>query len=194
MAIGVDESPSTPRKSTMTIQPSFATPPASPATFQSLNSSSNQSSANKEPVATPYRRARKRDRSSSSDYSPPSSVQSLDFTSCSSSITTSTKTASNPAPSQPKRRGRPPKTETRPISPTELQNMDASDARYVLMRNKNNEASRRSRINRKDRELILESEADVLSMENERLLELEQRLEQRVLRLKEALKASMLES
>lgn len=53
----------------------------------------------------------------------------------------------------PKRsRGRPPKTGLTPISPTELKRMNPTDRKYHLMRVKNNEASRRSRLNRKDKE------------------------------------------
>lgn len=190
MAIGVDE-PSTPQKTTTAIIQPFSTPPTSPATASSspsnsITNSKTSTASSELPISsTKPRRAFKRERSASLDYSPPSS-DSFDSSSCSSTTIT--------PPSAPKRRGRPPKTETRPISPTELQNMDASDARYVLMRNKNNEASRRSRINRKDREQTLESIADALMAESSRLQSLEQRLEDRVQRLKEALKASMLES
>ncbi|XP_055613844.1 uncharacterized protein LOC129760261 [Uranotaenia lowii] len=64
----------------------------------------------------------------------------------------------------PKRRGRPPK----PINsglrdPSEYQHLNEVDMRYREQRDKNNEASRKSRINRKDRELKLESEAEELN-------------------------------
>lgn len=90
-------------------------------------------------------------------------------------------------PSAPKRRGRPPKTHSTPVSPSQLENMNESDVRYFTMRNKNNEASRRSRINRKDREQQIEDEAVHLEEEHSRLVAHERRLEQRCMRFKELL-------
>lgn len=181
MAIGVEEPPTSPQKTDInTIQP-FATPPASPPPASHPSHSPKKSSPS---LATPppRRAVKRRERSESLDYSPPSSVQSLDSSSCCSSTITARPT--------PKRRGRPPKSATRPLSPTELEQMDPSDARYMQMRNKNNEASRRSRINRKERELELESESSQLMEEHSRLSELEQRLAQKVKRFEVALKAS----
>lgn len=195
MALGVEEQPTTPLKPV--VHASFATPPASPA-FTKTSCNHSTSSSDSMPTTPPTRRRQtKRKRNdSSSDYSPPSSVQSRDSfgSSTSSAVVPSTSSATT-APAVPrKRRGRPPKTESRPISPTELLHMNESDARYVQMRNKNNEASRKSRINRKDREQTLEAEADELMVEHAHKQSLEQRLEQRVQRLKEALKSSMLEA
>lgn len=77
----------------------------------------------------------------------------------------------------PKRRGRPPKAHSTPISPSQLLNMSETDVRYFQMRDKNNEASRRSRLNRKDREQQFSEEAADLEATNRRLVELERRLE-----------------
>lgn len=82
-----------------------------------------------------------------------------------------------PAAPQPKRRGRPPKSHSTPISPTQLLNMSAEDARYFQMRDKNNEASRRSRLNRKGREQQNTDVADKLEALNRQLVAREQRLE-----------------
>lgn len=81
------------------------------------------------------------------------------------------------ASTAPKRRGRPPKAHSTPISPTQLRNMSEADVRYFQMRDKNNEASRRSRLNRKDREQLFSDEASDLEATNRRLVELERRLE-----------------
>lgn len=55
-----------------------------------------------------------------------------------------------PKPKRP--RGRPPKTEPTIISPSEYKKLNAADRRYFELRNKNNEASRRSRLNKKFKE------------------------------------------
>lgn len=88
----------------------------------------------------------------SSDYINPSSVQSN--TSDDSSFTSSSR--------QTKRRGRPPKPVSSLLDPREIANLSPEDLRYRELRNKNNEASRRSRLNRKDRESQIEEEANLL--------------------------------
>lgn len=69
-----------------------------------------------------------------------------------------------------KRRGRPPKTEPEVFSPSQLKLMSAEDVKYALMRHKNNEASRRSRLNRKGKETKIFTEAEILQHEHERLV------------------------
>lgn len=65
------------------------------------------------------------------------------------------------------RRGRPPK---RNISiSSESTNADNEVSRYRELRDKNNEASRRSRLNRKMKEISLEQEADDLDVRNRKL-------------------------
>lgn len=62
-----------------------------------------------------------------------------------------------------KRRGRPPKPVTSGLRDrSEYDHLNEADMRYREQRDKNNEASRKSRINRKDRETKLEREASVL--------------------------------
>lgn len=95
-------------------------------------------------------------------YDNPGSVQSI-TSNDSSTIAT------------PKRRGRPPKTDCTLPSPSQYKHLSDSDWKYVEMRNKNNEASRRSRINRKDREHQIESEARELESEY-RVLEDEEKV------------------
>lgn len=64
--------------------------------------------------------------------------------------------------SPPKRRGRPPKPVGSIRDRSEYQHLSEADMRYREQRDKNNEASRKSRINRKDRETRLEDEAKEL--------------------------------
>lgn len=71
---------------------------------------------------------------------------------------------------QPKRsRGRPPKTEPTLISPSEYKRLSAADRKYYEMRIKNNEASRRSRLNRKGKEEALFDELYHLEERNQEL-------------------------
>lgn len=98
------------------------------------------------PSATPMKRSRQ------------SSVFSED--SCSTSSSTFT----------PKRRGRPPKTESTVLSPTVYKHLSETDRRYLEMRNKNNEASRRSRQNRKGKETKVMTEAMKMEMKNMELM------------------------
>lgn len=98
-------------------------------------------------------------------YDNPGSVQSI----------TSTTVSEDSSAAPTKRRGRPPKTSCTLPSPSMYKHLPESDWKYMEMRNKNNEASRRSRINRKDREHQIETEAKQL--ENEYiLLEKEERI------------------
>lgn len=76
----------------------------------------------------------------------------------------------------PKRRGRPPKTGSSLPSPTQYKHLSEADWRYMEMRNKNNEASRRSRINRKDRESLVEAECRQMEKQYKILFEEEQAL------------------
>lgn len=71
---------------------------------------------------------------------------------------------------QPKRsRGRPPKTEPTVISPSEYKRLSPADRKYYEMRIKNNEASRRSRLNRKGKEEALFDELNQLEEKNAEL-------------------------
>ncbi|KAJ6639243.1 hypothetical protein Bhyg_11985 [Pseudolycoriella hygida] len=107
-----------------------------------------------------------------STYESPGSVQSA--TSDTSTIPT------------PKRRGRPPKTECTLPSPSMYKHLSESDWKYMEMRNKNNEASRRSRINRKDREHQVESELMELLNEHNMLAEEEKALAKQVIKWRNA--------
>lgn len=71
--------------------------------------------------------------------------------------------------SKKKRRGRPPKQTSLVADRSEYQHLSEQDLRYREQRDKNNEASRKSRVNRRDRELKLESEADALNKQFEEL-------------------------
>lgn len=104
------------------------------------------------PSATPMKRSRQ------------SSIFSDD--SCSTSCS---------SPARQKRRGRPPKTGSTVLSPSIYKNMSENDIKYLEMRNKNNEASRRSRQNRKGKETQVMTEAMIL--EN-RQIELTKRFEE----------------
>lgn len=53
------------------------------------------------------------------------------------------------SPAQVKRRGRPPKTQPTALSPSVLENLNESQRHYLEMRHRNNEASRRSRQNKR---------------------------------------------
>ncbi|XP_053692299.1 uncharacterized protein LOC128740725 [Sabethes cyaneus] len=75
-----------------------------------------------------------------------------------------------------KRRGRPPKTSSSIRDRSEYQHLSEADMRYREQRDKNNEASRKSRINRKDREHKLEDEAQQLNRQHELLVKEEQQL------------------
>jgi Basic region leucine zipper len=77
--------------------------------------------------------------------------------------------------SRPKRRGRPPKPiESRPMSPSEYSHLSEADWKYRELRNKNNEASRRSRQNRKAKESTIECEANEMTRRY-RVLEVQER-------------------
>lgn len=72
-------------------------------------------------------------------------------------------------PRAQKRRGRPPKQDSSIRDRSEYQHLNDDDLRYREQRDKNNEASRRSRLNRRDREVRLEQEADELKRQYEEL-------------------------
>lgn len=75
-----------------------------------------------------------------------------------------------------KRRGRPPKQSSLQFDRAEYQHLSEQDQRYREQRDKNNEASRKSRINRRDRELKLENEADALNQQYKELENEERKL------------------
>lgn len=75
-----------------------------------------------------------------------------------------------------KRRGRPPKQSSLHQDPAEYEHLNEEDLRYREQRDKNNEASRKSRINRRDRELKLEHEANALHQQHRELESEEQKL------------------
>lgn len=86
-----------------------------------------------------------------------------------------------------KRRGRPPKQyASPPPSPSMYIHLNDTDIKYIEMRNKNNEASRRSRSNRKDRESIIENEKCELEEENLRLGRQERYLSKQCARWRES--------
>lgn len=79
---------------------------------------------------------------------------------------------------QPKRpRGRPPKTAPTTIPPAEYKRLSPSDRKYYEMRIKNNEASRRSRLNRKGKEEALFDKLDRLENENSNLKQMDLRMD-----------------
>lgn len=75
-------------------------------------------------------------------------------------------TTSNP---ERKRRGRPPKAQSTQPDPEKLKLLPPSKQKYILQRCKNNEASRQSRLNRKNKQDQLKEEAQMLIMINQRL-------------------------
>lgn len=177
--------------------PTEATPPTEPAmedVMQLLTTpsgsnhltTSTPNTTSTDPETTPVNRKRRRQNS----YDNPSSVQSATSTIESDDMSMpATSRASTPASassSAPKRRGRPPKTTPTPLSPSQLRHMNESDLRYFQMRNKNNEASRRSRVNRKDREQQIEDEAQDLESRYAELQNKERTLERDCKRWKNA--------
>lgn len=123
---------------------------------------------------------------------PPITIESLDELTSSSNAKRFRSTASSTASSicgdnaseasastvhpTPKRRGRPPKPVSSVRDRSEYEHLNETDMRYREQRDKNNEASRKSRINRKDRESKLEEEAGELVQKYEVLEEKEQEL------------------
>nr|XP_019544073.2 cell death specification protein 2-like [Aedes albopictus] len=75
-----------------------------------------------------------------------------------------------------KRRGRPPKQSNPYPDRAEYDHLNEEDLRYRRQRDKNNEASRKSRNNRRDRELMLEYEANILRQKHRELENEEQKL------------------
>lgn len=86
-----------------------------------------------------------------------------------------------------KRRGRPPKTSCSMPSPSQFSNLDEKDYRYQEMRHKNNEASRRSRLNRKEKEDSAMNECNKLEQTYESLCIKEKNLKRQVYKLRAAL-------
>ncbi|XP_035910513.1 mucin-5AC-like [Anopheles stephensi] len=108
-----------------------------------------------------------------------SSVCSIGSRSSASSVCgDSSSDVSSSTTKTPKRRGRPPKAAGTVRDRSQYQHLSEADWRYREQRDKNNEASRKSRINRKDRELKLEMEADRLSAQHQKLSYEERRLQQ----------------
>lgn len=85
-----------------------------------------------------------------------------------------------------KRRGRPPKPVSSIRDRSEYEHLSEADMRYREQRDKNNEASRKSRINRKDRESKLEQEAAELIQKYEVLEGKERELIQECARWRKA--------
>lgn len=68
-----------------------------------------------------------------------------------------------------RRRGRPSKPVQTHIDPTVLVNLSPDKKKYKMMRFKNNEASRRSRKNRKQKDMEVDKECNRLAAQNKRL-------------------------
>lgn len=177
------------------VLPTEATPPTEPDMEDVMRLLTTPSGSNhlttstpkttkSDPETSPVKRKRRRLNS----YDNPSSVQSFTSTIGSDDISmpTSSRASTPLSASAPKRRGRPPKTTPTPISPSQLKHMNESDLRYFQMRNKNNEASRRSRVNRKDREQQIEDEAQDLESRYAELQNKERTLERDCKKWKDA--------
>lgn len=77
-------------------------------------------------------------------------------------------TSSSNESNEPKRsRGRPRRTEPIPIE--SVQNLHPKDRKYAVARLKNNEASRRSRLSRREKDLALSDELGLLQLKNDLL-------------------------
>lgn len=77
-----------------------------------------------------------------------------------------------------RKRGRPAKPHILlpPVIDTELTNLSEAEVKYIKDRAKNNVASRKSRANRRDREIKIEEEASELDQHYQQLLKQEKRL------------------
>ncbi|XP_063374329.1 uncharacterized protein LOC134662017 isoform X1 [Cydia amplana] len=93
------------------------------------------------------------------------------------------------------RRGRPPKRRDSAVSNacSENSSMSTQDTKYRELRDKNNEASKRSRMHRKLKELQMEQEADQLEERNKKLRVQAGILEEMAKRLKDALLTSIMQ-
>lgn len=100
---------------------------------------------------------------SSTNYSKRSRASATSSTA--SSVCGDSVSETSSRPNVAKRRGRPPKTVSLIRDRSEYEHLNEADMRYREQRDKNNEASRKSRINRKDRELKLEDEARELKQQ-----------------------------
>lgn len=85
-----------------------------------------------------------------------------------------------------KRRGRPAKPVSALLDPNEIAALSNEEQKYRELRNKNNEASRRSRLNRKVHETQLDREANELMEDYRRLEVQEQKLVKRCERWRQA--------
>uniref|UniRef100_A0A182K7D3 BZIP domain-containing protein n=1 Tax=Anopheles christyi TaxID=43041 RepID=A0A182K7D3_9DIPT len=106
------------------------------------------------------------------------SIGSMSSASSASSVCGDSSSDVSSSTKAPKRRGRPPKVAGTVRDRSQYQHLSEADWRYREQRDKNNEASRKSRINRKDRELKLEMEADRLNAQHQKLSYEERRLQQ----------------
>lgn len=146
---------------------------------------SSSASSSSLPTSTVKHQQRKRAAARLDSYDNPDSVQSMSSDDSSSAAHTNrSSSCSTPAA---KRRGRPPKTTPTIVTASQLSSMTEEDIRYLEMRNKNNEASRRSRINRKGREQVIEEEAYELESRFAELQTEEQRLERQCQKWRKAL-------
>lgn len=118
------------------------------------------------PASSPIKRSRQ------NSYESPNSVQSM------SSYDDDVSVTSSMPPRPAKRRGRPPKTESIPLSPSLYPHLNDSDYKYLEMRIRNNEASRRSRMHRKDKEEQIMYEAEKLEANHRELVKVEEKLTQ----------------
>uniref|UniRef100_A0A182N080 BZIP domain-containing protein n=1 Tax=Anopheles dirus TaxID=7168 RepID=A0A182N080_9DIPT len=99
----------------------------------------------------------------------PASSRGRRLSSASSACGDSSSDVSSSTAKAPKRRGRPPKVAGTVRDRAQYQHLSDADWRYREQRDKNNEASRKSRINRKDREQRIEQEADQLNAQHQKL-------------------------
>lgn len=113
------------------------------------------------PASTPKPAKRRR-----ISYDNPGSVQSFTSTNVSDDSFAPSTPAST---TSTKRRGRPPKTSCEPPSPSQYKHLTPEGFKYMQMRNKNNEASRRSRLNRKGKENAIDVEARLLEEQYRKL-------------------------
>lgn len=122
------------------------------------------------PAPTPIKRSRQ------SSYDSPNSVQSMTSTNASDDSFASTSTNVTPV----KRRGRPPKTGPTVLSPSQFKHLSEVDRKYIEMRNKNNEASRLSRLNRKGKETEIMKAARILEETHSRLEKQEKEVDKEI--------------
>lgn len=116
-------------------------------------------------ISTPVSKRSRPNSVASFDYDAPGSVQSTMSNSDCDSL-------SGKSTAITRRRGRPPKAHSDPkLEAQKYSHLPETDRRYIEMRNKNNEASRRSRINRKSKEIKASTILQQLESRNAALLE-----------------------